>query len=1557
MSSENSSLRTEPPGIKKLLAPLRAWAASGRAEADLEAIFGKEVDWRAAYRWIESFRNGDFSDLPPIHVLPARDMPGLWGGYSREHRAIFLSDACPPEFLAEALVEEIGHFLDQEICSGETPGDEGALFAAAVLGLGQAANPPLDFPAAAVQFAGNRIPVEAMSARIVQTSPNQRLNGTTGNDTFVLFNASADIQDWMPSIDWIEASTSISLDDYYGSIENLVLTGSQHLRGTGNASDNSLIGNTGNNFFDGGLGNDTLVGGEGNDTLVSIYGTGYLEGGNGSDIYYIESLDTFLLEEAEGGFDIIYTTNQAITTGSFENIEEVVYIPTPGPPPGDSLSVFLTGTAGNDTLVGASAPDTLLGLGGRDSLVGGAGHDSLDGGSGIDTMVGGAGNDTYLVDNLLDAIVELANEGTDIVLASSNYTLPSGVERLIQSNTLPIGSANISATGNTLSNSLVGNIGNNTLDGREGNDTLFGEGGNDYLIGGAGTDRLDGGSGVNTMDGGAGSDVYIVNDRNDRIINETVGGGTDTVRTRVNFDPLQGTAAFSAFAPDNSPSANKSPSFASLDLQSFRNLENFYILDQASYGVGNAQRNLMAASDGAGALLLGMGGNDSLQGAALGDSLYGDTPHFYAKPDLYAQSPTDTRTQAFLDGVVGTYGADYLDGRAGNDYLDGGSGADTMVGGTGNDTYVQDHVDDRVVATGGGVDELISSVDIHRAPDGVSEIMLVVKNQDRDSTQASITGQEAPASFASFLDASGGNQGTFGYSIGNIDITVSDANRLEVMYSHNEGDTYRSNPTESHLALNVGTARPDPVNPGRLAYEISWSAQPFDDLGVVGYTVRYRRVVAPGVPDIDTDGNPWIWKTYLDGTAQDLRGTQAFPFLVVDNLEAGAYEFDVVSNRLAIPTEQGVTLQGGSGADFISAEKLIYDLPGGLVDDRFTDPRVSNNPLNPLPMGFLFAPEPVDPNVSRQTAFAAYLDGGAGNDLLIAAYTNDGSGREYVFQDILFGGLNTMVGGQGSDTFVVKNGGVQLGDTFDHVIKYGNETPVDFGNGGVGASLNGGQHNLVISNVPFLTLSDTVVSQGKFIDQLGLAATEQFGMGNRLDNYIFEASNSVSSFSTLVGNTGRDSIVGTSKANLLIGGTARLGDDVGMAIRDFAPNPRGEGRTTSDYRDTDPIPVPPNGPGTADPSQFWFVPGYYGGVFDPNRNRDTLVSGGTNTTLDGGAGADSLFGSGPGDDDDQAARRGDLFVVSQGSGGINSQNILAGDAVIGNGGNDTVIFTDSDYLWWSGHQEGSVLQMNGYTIGSDISNLILQAGAPTARNAYGNSRSSGNDHFGWFDELGSNRIVGNEFDNILDGGGVGGQANIGGFDTLTGGGGRDLFIVNGYTNAQNTRWDPVYRSNDGNWNRDASTYTDADYVLITDFTSRDFISLGNNDDFVIGRAPSGAFGENNLRQPDAAPGATEFGVFRRFNNRGNPDLVAHVVTAGGLTLDTANLGAAIDPTGGQNPATAGSQGIFHSINTVRFIQDGNPIPIAGNALFNGDTYGQIQTASRASLTELAGALA
>ena len=171
----------------------------------------------------------------------------------------------------------------------------------------------------------------------------------------------------------------------------------------------------------------------------------------------------------------------------------------------------LAGTAGADRLAGQAGNELLQGLDGDDRLTGNAGNDTLDGGAGADTMMGGTGNDVYIVDNLSDAVIENADEGSDRVKASISYVLPANVENLTMT-----GTGNLIGTGNAFDNVIAGNAGK---------DTLIGGGGNDTLIAGLG---------VSTLVGGSGNDTFIVNNSNDVILSDA-GAGSDVVLSCVDY--------------------------------------------------------------------------------------------------------------------------------------------------------------------------------------------------------------------------------------------------------------------------------------------------------------------------------------------------------------------------------------------------------------------------------------------------------------------------------------------------------------------------------------------------------------------------------------------------------------------------------------------------------------------------------------------------------------------------------------------------------------------------------------------------------------------------------------------------------------------------------------------------------------------------------------------------------------------------------------------------------------------------------------------------------------
>jgi Ca2+-binding RTX toxin-like protein len=407
-----------------------------------------------------------------------------------------------------------------------------------------------------------------------------------------------------------------------------------------------------------------------------------------------------------------------------------------------------------------------------------------------------------------------------------------------------------------------------------------------------------------------------------------------------------------------------------------------------------------------------------------------------------------------------------------------------------------------------------------------------------------------------------------------------------------------------------------------------------------------------------------------------------------------------------------------------------------------------------------------------------------------------------------------------------------------------------------------------------------VVDQGKFIYQAWAADGGQYIGGNRLNNTLV----AYGSGSTLLGAGGRDSLDGraTTTPNTLIGGTAYGLDSISGALADYDA-----GQVNSIYRDTDPVPVQTgglNGPGTADNSQYWVI----NGAYDANRNSDTLLAGSYGAgnpgdLLDGGAGNDSMVGG----------TSDDTLYVSNGS-STDLTAVTASDIVIGGGGNDWILFTGSD-TYWSG-LPGATTTPLGYALsnngdasgaaGQSISNIKLQDGDPIAMRATGNATSTGNQagsNLG--QELGSNQLVGNEYGNTLNGGGVGGINGRGvGVDRLSGGGGADTFVITGYTGSASndaagfsvpTNTVPTYNL--------TSYATDADYAYIADFDTSDTLDLAfDRSQYLIGSAPTG-FSLNNINGGTPTASSTTFGIYYAPGS-GTPNLVAVVNCVGGMNL-------------------------------------------------------------------------
>jgi Ca2+-binding RTX toxin-like protein len=566
------------------------------------------------------------------------------------------------------------------------------------------------------------------------------LIGGTGDDIYIADNTTDIItENANEGIDTIQSSVTYTIATLT-KVENLILTGTAAINGTGNVGNNIITGNSGNNTLNGGAGTDTLI------------------GSTGDDIYIVDSATDIITENVGEGTDTIQSS-VTYTIATLTNFEKLTLTGT--------TAINGTGNAANNVITGNS---------GNNTLNAGAGNDTLNGGAGIDSLVGGTGDDIYIVDSATDIIAENVNEGTDTIQSSVTYTIATltNVENLTLT-----GTTAINGTGNAANNVITGNSGNNTLNAGAGNDTLNGGAGIDSLVGGTGddiyivdsatdiiaenvnegtdtiqssvtytiatltnvenltltgttaingtgnaannvitgnsvnntldggvgNDTLDGGAGKDTLIGGLGDDIYIVDNTTD-IITENANEGTDTIQSSVTY------------------------SIAA-------NVENLTLTGTTAInGTGNAGNNIITGNN-ANNVIIGNAGNDTLDGGDGSDALIGGTGN-----DIYlVNSTTDTITENANEGTdtiqssvtftiatltnvenltltgttaingTGNAGNNIITGNGVNNTLDGGAGIDTLIGGTGDDIYIVDSITDIITENANeGTDTIQSSV-------------------------------------------------------------------------------------------------------------------------------------------------------------------------------------------------------------------------------------------------------------------------------------------------------------------------------------------------------------------------------------------------------------------------------------------------------------------------------------------------------------------------------------------------------------------------------------------------------------------------------------------------------------------------------------------------------------------------------------------------------------------------------------------------------------------------------------------------------------------------------
>ncbi len=523
--------------------------------------------------------------------------------------------------------------------------------------------------------------------------------------------------------------------------QNIYLISKDGFALMGNDFDNEIQGGDGNDSINSGLGDDLLNGGLGNDIL---------DGGQGVDIVSYETSKNAIVINLQSGS----ASGIDIGNDSIKNIEEAWGGAGADVITANNLGSRLRGGAGNDKLVGGMSTDVFYGGIGNDELNGGSGDDLanyadvianlnislltgvvvgdgtdalisiedvvsgvgddiiygnaasneiesssgddwVDAGGGDDLIVGGhgEGDDTYIGGIGIDTIkYKSALSGIEVKLG-----LSQGYAKSIDLNDAAgIGNDKLSQIENVIggdfSDIIIGNADPNALDG------------------GSGADFLDGGGGADRMIGGIGNDVYVLDQRGDKVI-ERAGEGIDTIQTA--------STSLGSFSLNirSSPASYRSKS---VSLASFSNVENLtYTGTGNAELIGNSLSNVINGSSG-NDLLNGGSGADVLNGG-LGNDIYvvdnvndivteaadEGTDTIQSGVTLRLADNVENLTLTGRSAINGTGNDDgnRMLGNTAQNTLNGGLGDDTLDGGAGNDVLLGGGGDDYVIG-GNGIDVL-----------------------------------------------------------------------------------------------------------------------------------------------------------------------------------------------------------------------------------------------------------------------------------------------------------------------------------------------------------------------------------------------------------------------------------------------------------------------------------------------------------------------------------------------------------------------------------------------------------------------------------------------------------------------------------------------------------------------------------------------------------------------------------------------------------------------------------------------------------------------------------
>ena len=506
-----------------------------------------------------------------------------------------------------------------------------------------------------------------------------------------------------------------------------------------------LYGGEGEDMLYGGDGDDMLDGGDEDDTLEGGYGADVLTGGRGDDtasygssmmgvtvrFHAMQAMggdaegDTFgdtdtntytVLDEDEEEQDMTETVPDVINlTGS--NHDDILA--------GDSRANVIKGGGGNDRLYGGPGgshdnsdnADTMHGGAGDDHVFGGKGDDILHGDGGNDNLWGNGGENTYyggagsdmIHANPNDKVIDgSAMDAAGVDTPADDMDRPGTVDTVSFAHLkeddlddkgvfvdLQAGTVGHGAAGETIIRFIENIVGTSE------DDTLTGDGGSNTIEGGEGDDAMDGGDGLDDTVSYRNSDRGVRIDLGDGA-NSTASRGHAGGDTISNFENVRGSAH------DDDLTARTDVASKLLGLGGDDTLEGGPMNDTLEGGAGadeldgdytestggdadgrNAQANTLSYAGSDAAVTVNLSTASVSGGHAEGDEIetydYTINAGTDDEDEIEIATFTNVTGSAHNDHLTGDRFDNMLTGNDGDDTLRGREGADHLVGGKGAD--------------------------------------------------------------------------------------------------------------------------------------------------------------------------------------------------------------------------------------------------------------------------------------------------------------------------------------------------------------------------------------------------------------------------------------------------------------------------------------------------------------------------------------------------------------------------------------------------------------------------------------------------------------------------------------------------------------------------------------------------------------------------------------------------------------------------------------------------------------------------------------------------------